>query len=151
MDKEFPQSYKMSDLNIEDILKQISDQADDISKAVLVVYKHDLDHEVNNEALAKLTVPYLETCADYLQIKLVDSANNKLFSTKIKLADQSILAIESYFPATCQDCKTKYAIKFGGPDPSLRWMLCLQGCHDCEERIAIIKQIESAAAVGGGL
>ena len=94
----------MSDLNIEDILKQNSDQADDISKAVLVVYKHDLDHEVNNEALAKLTVPYLETCADYLQIKLVDSANNKLFSTKIKLADQIILAIESYFPATCQDC-----------------------------------------------
>lgn len=132
----------MSQHCIDDTLKQIIEQADDVSKAVLAVYKHDKHHDINKEALAKQTVEYLETCAAYLKIKLVDNTSKKLFSNKAALADQIILVIESYFPATCQDCEEEYTIQFGGPEPKLRCMLCLQGSHDCEERLAIIKQIE---------
>ena len=82
----------------EKILQNISDQADEISKSVLAVYKPDQHHDVNKEALTKQTVEYLEKCANFLKIKLLNEANKKLYANKAALADRIILVLESFFP-----------------------------------------------------
>ena len=63
----------------EDILQDILNHADEIVKAVLAVYQHEEDHEVNQEALCKLTVDYLERCAVFLKIKYRTDDNKRLY------------------------------------------------------------------------
>ena len=72
--------------SIEEIVQNLIDQADSTTKTVLSVYKADQDHEVNKEALVKNTVEYLENCAAFLKIKLLNEYNKKLY--KSALADR---------------------------------------------------------------
>ena len=83
--------------SIEEIVQNLIDQADSTTKTVLSVYKADQDHEVNKEALVKNTVEYLENCAAFLKIKLLNEHNKKLYN-KSTLADSIILVLESFFP-----------------------------------------------------
>ena len=63
--------------SILDILQNIINLADPIVKSVLSVYRHDEDHAVNQEALCKQTVEYLEKCATFLNITYLNDANKK--------------------------------------------------------------------------
>ena len=127
--------------SLEIIVKGLVEQADPIVQSVLNVYKTDEEHAVNKEALSKQTVEYLEKCATFFKIKFLNNANKKLYN-KSQLSDRIILMIESYFPTTCQDCSDDYVISFNDPEPPVRCLFCLQGCHCCEQRLESIKELQ---------
>ena len=127
--------------NIRKILEEISGLADSTSKAVLATYNPEEDHAVNKGNMTKHNVEYLERCASFLNIKLINEQGRKLFTTKANLADRVILIIESLFPTTCMDCNTNYRIKLNDPEPPIRCLFCMQGSHNCENRVNSLKSI----------
>lgn len=138
------QQFIMTEENqqIQQILQEIASKAGDVAKVVLATYSPEKDHEVNKEAMIKNTVEYLETCALFLKIKLLNEANKKLYPNKSALADRIILVIESFFPTTCQDCSSRYTISFNDPEPALRCLFCLQGSHNCQQRLDAMQSLQ---------
>ena len=132
--------------SIEEILKHLHDQADATTQTVLKAYNADRDHEVNREALVKNSGEYLESCAAFLKIKLLNEYNKKLYANKSALADRIILMLESLFPTTCQDCNCDYTIKLNDPEPVIRCFFCLQGSHNCKERTEAIEKLRNLPA-----
>ena len=127
---------------IKNIIQDISNLADSTSKAVLTTYNPEEDHGVNKGNLIKHTVEYLERCASFLNIELLNNHGKKLFANKAALADRVILVIESFFPTTCLDCNSSYQIKFGDPEPPIRCLFCLQGSHCCDARLTSLKALK---------
>ena len=123
-------------------LEELSNFADEISKAVLATYNPEEDHTVNKGNLIKHTVEYLERCAAFLKITLLNEEGRKLYANKSLLADRMILIIESYFPTTCLDCDENYQIKYNDSEPSVRCLFCLQGCHSCDKRQESLKALQ---------
>ena len=73
----------------------------------------------------------LSTCAKFLNITLVNSESERLFSNNPSLAKRIVFEIEALYPIICADCDSEYSISFTPSlAPALRCFLCLQGCHD---------------------
>ena len=125
-----------------DVLNKILDQAGQISSAVITSYDPNKDANENRDALTKHSADSLEKTALFLKIELLNDAGKKFYPRKAALAERIMLVLESYFPAYCSDCNSTYCIEFGGSEPALRCLLCFQGCHDCDEKLSNLKQLQ---------
>ena len=108
-------------------------KADSISKTVLSAFDPSKDLEANAKVLggSRFTPTVLDTCAQFLNIRIVDQNESRIFTNKPSLARRIILEIQSYYPAICSGCDTEYSVEFDSDSPALRCFLCFQGCHDC--------------------
>ena len=128
--------------NASDFLNKILDQAGQISRAVIASYNQNNDANENRDALIKHSADSLEKTALFLKIELLNDAGKKFYPRKAALAERIILVLESYFPTYCSDCNSTYCTEFGGPEPALRCLSCFQGCHDCDEKLSNLKQLQ---------
>ena len=116
------------------VIGNLLSKADTVSKSVLSAFDSSKDLNVNKGVLggSRFNATALDTCAQFLNIPLVDNDDNRLFTNKPSLAKRIILEIQSLYPAICGDCNEEYSIEFD-PDaePTLRCFLCFQGCHNC--------------------
>ncbi len=117
------------------VIGNLLSKADPVSKSVISAYDSSKDLNVNRGVLggSRFTATALDTCAQFLNIKMLDHDDTRIFTNKPSLANRIILEIQSLFPAICADCDQEYSVEFDSEEaePVLRCYLCFQGCHDC--------------------
>ena len=104
------------------VIGNLLSKADSVSKSVLTAFDSSKDVADN---VARLSVPRfkadaLSTCAKFLNIVLVNSESERLFSNKPSLAKRIVFEIEALYPTICADCGSEYSINFTpSPEPAL--------------------------------
>ena len=83
-----------------------------LTDAISTIQAYDAaaEHSQNVAVLEKMARSCLDNAATFLKITITDCKGKKLFENRNKLADRIVLAIESYFPATCMTCKSSYCV-----------------------------------------
>ena len=100
-------------------------------KRVLTAFDPFASKTVQIRALASFKLDSLEACAEFLNIPLADSEDNKIF-TKETLQSRILLAIKALLPATCSECSQLYRNQLDAEEQSpLFCYMCFQGAHDC--------------------
>ena len=118
------------------IIGKLSSVADAISKTVISAYNDKVAHATNVSKMSasKFNLAALERCAEFLNVKIVDSAGNALFSNKNALANRIILAIKALFPSHCDDCQAAYHNEFDSEEPiPFKCFVCFRGSHNCSQ------------------
>ena len=116
------------------VIGNLLSKADPVSKSVLTAFDSSKDVADNVAILSgpRFKADALSTCAKFLNITLVNSESECLFSNKPSLAKRIVFEIEAIYPTICADCDSEYSISFTPSlAPALRCFLCLQGCHNC--------------------
>ena len=110
------------------LLKADSNQ---LVKRVFTAFDPIASKTAQIKALSSFKLEFLEATADFLDIELSDSDDNKIF-TKDTLQSRILLGIKAYLPATCSECSHVYRNTFEAEEqPPLHCYMCFQGSHDC--------------------
>ena len=105
--------------------------SNELVKRVLTAFDPFASKTVQLRAIASFKLEALEACAEFLDVPLADSEDNKIY-TKETLQFRILLAIKALLPATCSDCSQLFRNQFDAEvQPSFFCFMCFQGAHDC--------------------
>ena len=96
------------------VIGNLLSKADPVSKSVISAYDSSKDLNVNRGVLggSRFTATALDTCAQFLNIKMLDHDDTRIFTNEPSLANRIMLEIQSLFPAICADCDQEYSVEF---------------------------------------
>ena len=110
-------------------------RASPLTKTVITAFDFKLSRTANNSNLSssRFKVESLESCAEFLDIKLATADGNKIF-TKATLASRIVSALFALLPSCCVECDEQYIVEFE-PEvtPFFTCFKCFQGSHICEQ------------------
>lgn len=122
-----------------------------LSKKVISSFDFKASRTSNIKALSKFKLDMLEPCAEFLNLKLADPENNKIY-TKDALVSRILLAIEALLPATCVECSNTYCVEFDSEEsPAFTCFMCFQGSHNCQAIQAVHEALSSVTLATGNV
>ena len=104
------------------VIGNLFSKVDPVSKSVLTAFDCSKDVADNVATLSgpRFKADALSTCAKFLNIVLVNSESECLFSNKPSQAKRIVFEIEALYPTICADCGSEYSINFTpSPEPDL--------------------------------
>ena len=120
-------------------------------KRVLTVIDPFASKSAMVKSLSTFRLDMLEACAEFLEIPLADSEDNKIY-TKESLQSRIFLAVKALLPSTCSECSSHYMIQHDAEEKPLSYCyMCFQGAHDCEgmkAKVDALKGTNSALPAG---
>ena len=114
------------------IIGKVIDKADIAIRPLISVFNCSQKRETNVQRLNKFNLDLLESCAEFLGIRLADKDNFKLY-TKDTLAKRIYFALMALLPAKCGECSEVYTIDHDPEHPPfINCFRCFKGAHDCD-------------------
>ena len=89
-------------------------------KRVLTVIDPFASKSAMVKSLSTFRLDMLEACAEFLEIPLADSEDNKIY-TKESLQSRIFLAVKALLPSTCSECSSHYMIQHDAEEQPLSY------------------------------
>ena len=110
-------------------------RASPLGKTVITAFNFNSTRSANSNNLSssRFKLESLESCAEFLDIKLATTDGNKIF-TKATLAARIVSSLFALLPSCCGECAEHYTVEFE-PEviPLFTCFKCFQGSHTCEQ------------------
>ena len=85
--------------------------SNEIVKRVISVFDHSAKRSANVKSISTFNLDMLEPCAEFLNIALADSEENKLY-TKDSLVNRIQFELRALLPSECLECNETYIVEF---------------------------------------
>ena len=120
--------------------------SNEIVKRVISVFDHSAKRSANVKSISTFNLDMLEPCAEFLNIALADSEENKLY-TKDSLVNRIQFELRALLPSECSECNETYIVEFEADQkPVLHSHMCFRGSHDCSAVTSFNDVLTSAPA-----